>query len=278
MARRDDQARGGVALAEGGERPQHRLLFPFDGAAGDPQRARLAAILPQRATQRGRRHRLAQRVVLEVARDVDALRRSAHLQHPRAMRVGLHQEQVDLRQDVAQQRPCPPVARERAGRDTSVDHGDAGAAPPREMNEVRPDLGLHQHEQGRIQPVEDPRHRAGEVEGSEEDAVGAAQGVPRHRVPGERGRGDEHAMTGEKRLQRRNEDPRRQHLTHGDGVDPDRRSAGRRHVVGHPPHAIGQRPQVLPRAAALPQVERGGDGERDGQEEAVEKVHQRAEV
>ena len=51
---------------QGNENAATRLLFAFERAAGDPQRAGSGPVLAKRARHGGRRLRLAQRVVLEV--------------------------------------------------------------------------------------------------------------------------------------------------------------------------------------------------------------------
>ena len=242
MARRDHQPRAPGALGAGRRTPRA------------PPPLRPSTVLPATHSGRGSRPpgpaRGAARAASPARRSASYLRlpvtwtRSggrAHLQHPRAMRVALHQEEVDLGQHVAQQRPRPAVARERARRDAPVDHGDARAAPPRVVDEVRPDLGLHQHEEGRVRARSRTRRTGPAKSKGAKNTPSAPRTLSRATaLSGERGRGHEHAMAGESRLQRLDEDPRRQHLAHGDGVDPDRRPSGRRHVVGQAPHAVGR--------------------------------------
>ena len=68
----------------------------------------------------------------------------------------------------------------------------------------------------------------------------------------------------------------RERLPYGDGVDPDGGTVPRGLVRRRAAHAVGERAEVLPRAASLPEVEGGGGHERNAQEEAIKKIHQRA--
>ena len=59
----------------------------------------------------------------------------------------------------------------------AVDHRHGDAAPPRLVDEVGPDLRLHEDEQGGLQPVEGLPHGTLPVEGREEQPLGRAKAL-----------------------------------------------------------------------------------------------------
>ena len=168
MARRQDQqrARRRVGLARAVERAEHRRLLALHRAAGDEHR-------PVRRHAEEAQHALARprpcddgvgsssesnfRLPVTVMRAGSAprsIRRRADL-------LALHAEAIDVGEHAAEERPDQPVARDTTAYEmrpltiTVLTPRRAAVA-----QQVRPDLGLHHHEQARL----DDRQRAADDE------------------------------------------------------------------------------------------------------------------
>jgi hypothetical protein len=142
----DEEARLRHALAHPVEGGEHQLLLAPDRAPGHPQRPRRRAALEE-AREALRDPPGLDGVELEVARHLHAV--GGCSERPDALGVGLslHEEAVDLGEHRREEPPHALVAGERARRDAAVDEGDPGAAPPRLVDEVGPELRLDEDEE-----------------------------------------------------------------------------------------------------------------------------------
>ena len=78
---------------------------------------------------------------------------------------------------------------------------------------------------------------------------------------------------GKRCAQRAHQDPRRQHLAHRDGVDPDRGRSLRVQVGRQLAHALAEADAVLAGGASFPEEVGDGPHESNGEKSAVEAVH-----
>ncbi len=279
VARSDEQ--GGVrhAFQHAAKSREDQLLFSHRGAARDDQRPLRTRDPPEAALQRFRRRRRLGRVELQIARDLHARARPTERADAFGMGLCLHQEEVDFAEHAADEAAQQPIARERAFREAPVDHGHPRSPKMRLVDEIRPDLALHEHEEHGVEGAESGPHRPRPVERCIEQAV-RAHALRRDGIPRGRGGGEEDAQARKAILERRHERPRGEDLADRDRVDPHRpaaRSGGR---VGRSPHALAEGPRVLARGAALPEIERQCQDEAERQEDSVElvQVDSKAEV
>ena len=115
-----------------------------------------------------------------------------------------------------------PVARIGARRNPPVDDDGLDAAVAADPQQVRPDLGLHHHEQPRLHDVQRAADDERPVEREIEDGVDVLQAAPRDLLSGDRRGRQEQPEARIARLQVGGERARRQRLADRDGVDPDR--------------------------------------------------------
>jgi hypothetical protein len=276
MTRCEEEARAGNLLSHPLEGGQNRLLFPFHGAAGDDQRA-VVARRAQEVLEGLGGDRRTEGVELQVASDAHAIGRRPHVGDALGVSLSLHQEEVHLAEHAAQQRADPHVPGVGPARDPTVDHGYARAAPTSLVDQVRPDLRLHEHEQTGAQLPQGAAHGRRPIVGREEKAVCGAHVLLRDRAAGQGRRREEHEPGREALLERRHQRPGRQHLTHRDGVDPDRRLAGRaggrrENRCRQAAHPLAEGLEVLAGGPAPPKVDGGGQDEAHRQEDAVEEI------
>ena len=225
----------------------------------------------QECRQLGARAAVSEPVVLQIAGYAHSLRRRADGPCPLCVRLGLHQEQIDLRQHRRQERTHASIARERARRDAPVGDRDARAAPMRLRDQIGPKLGFHQHEQGRIHDVERAAHGRRPVKGRVEDAVSARQTAARQLLPCHGRRRHQHRVLRKPRLELRQQRPRGQHLSDRHGVDPDRARGGwiqgaRQTPAARPPAGVGAPAHEAPIGEVRKRQYKG-----DKQPEIVEK-------
>ena len=174
----------------------------------------------------------------------------------------------------AQEAADAAVAGERRRGDATVDDRDPGAAAVRLVDEVRPDLGLDEDEQRRVQGRQGPPHRARESRTARRRSRRRpAHALLGHRVAGHGGRGEVDRWFGKRSFRGRDQRPGGQHLPHRDRVDPDRAVAVDVEVDGQPPHPLAERPEVLAGGPPLPEEPREGEDEAEGEDDAIEEIH-----
>src|SRR5262249_27674934 len=268
---RDDEHGLAHALPHLVEGLQHELVLAGHRRARDPERP----APPPGGEDAGEAERgpaRLHRVELQVTGDGDALRRRAHLADPLRVRLALHQEEVDLGEHAREPALHEPVAREGPRGDAAVHEGDPRPAGVRLVDEVRPELRLHEEEERGVDGGEDLAHGAGEVEGGVEEPVYVPDALLGDRVAGHRGRREVDAVAREALLERGDQRSDRVHLAHGDGMDPDRAVAVEVQVDGQAPHPLAERAEVLAGGAALPEEPGQGEEEAEGEAEAVEVI------
>ena len=139
----------------------------------------------------------------------------------RAVSSVLADDLVDVRQHLPGQPPDPPVPTAGAFGEPRIDEGDRGARNPRRMDEVGPELGLHQ-EQG---PGRDAAHKTphspGEVVGRIAVVDDVSQPLDHLHAAGRRHRRDQEAVLGEPLLECPDHRRRADGLARRDGVKPD---------------------------------------------------------
>ena len=189
VSRCEDQAnrafQPGRDPAQGLRQPQ--VLVSMGRPADQHQTSIRSQPLPQVAGL-GPRCRQQDAVVFHVAGDVDLGPWDTQLQQSLLVAPILDAEdadQVELWQQPAHQM----VAAKTPLGDATVDHGHRNPPSGGGLQEVRPDLQLHQQHDARRDPVEGPTGKQAEVQGKVDDGVLAVL-LAGHLVPGGGGRGD----------------------------------------------------------------------------------------
>src|SRR5262249_24522470 len=134
----------------------------------------------------GNRRRNLQRIEFETAGHGHTPGIAAEFDETASGLLTLHAEPVDVRQHPAEEGANRAISRIRPRGDPTVDHDGLYPLLAANPQEVRPDLGLHHHEQARLDDVERASDDEREIEGEIEDAVDVLQISARHLLAGNR--------------------------------------------------------------------------------------------
>jgi hypothetical protein len=168
MARHDDQQRPRCGDAPP-RREQHRLLA-FTRRRGDDDAAAEAGAPGSAASEQAG---VGGDVVFQVADDADLAH--AGVAQAGGVGLGLRQRRGQALERRPQQRIDAPAALSAALAHARVGEQDRNAARRRDGEQVRPDLGFHQHADRRIGVLQEAAHRTGHVERQPELEVARAQ-------------------------------------------------------------------------------------------------------
>ena len=211
-------------------------------------------------------------VVLHVAGDGDARRIDAEVQQALLVGLVLHavpRDEVELRQQPAQQ----AVATEGLLADAAVDDRDRDVALARGLQEVGPDLQLHQQHAARPHPAERARREAGEVERVEHDRqVGML--LARDEVAVGRRRRQHDLQVGTFLPDARDQVVRRLDLADRHPVDPHHRLVAAQ--ARHEAHALARARALLRVGEPAPEQHRAPAQEAEQEERLVDRHGQPA--
>ena len=173
------------------------------------------------------------------------------------------QNAIDVVQDPRIEAAHELVARIRSRREPAVDDRRLDPAPPALAQQVRPDLGLHHHEEPRPDEIERAADEDAEVE-RESRRRPSTSCMCRRAIAARPASSSTDRMRRLRvaRAQIARERPRGQHFADRHGVNPDRRLRVHVERHGQVAHALGQAADVLPVSQRLIQ-EPGRDDERE---------------
>ncbi len=220
MARRDQQQRVREAAQYDRVRLEHGHLLALVRARRDPYRSLRSPVTAERRALFlcAGRHR---HVELEIADHRQTLRRGAELAQPLGIGGRLRGDEACVADRAAHQGADRTVAAQAARRQACIGDHDRNAVVLARHEQVRPDLGLHDHDDARPHAFEEPLDRRGQVvrQVDVEDAI--AEQVLHAFGAGRRDRRDHEPGVGVAAHQRLDQRHRGIDLADRHGVDPD---------------------------------------------------------
>ncbi len=213
-------------------------------------------------------------VELHAAEDLDALHRDPEGGPARHIPVEGHGGAVEQREDRGDERARLAVAALGAGGKAGVGKQYGDAAAFRQPDEVRPDLGLDQHQGAGIDETQDAPGDPGQIDRVVDDGQGIRRLLRGDPITGRGGGAEDDGAVrrgGAQGLEQLQGD---EDLAHADGVNPERTPApeARADLRGKAAEPLGKVPRQP--APAQPLDQKGGQAhqEENGQEEIVEGV------
>ena len=188
-----------------------------------------------------------------------------------ARRFGVLAEQVvDILQHGARQTGDAGIAAGGPFRQTGIDEAGGRAAPPRLVEDVRPQFGFHQHQRPRPDAAQEPGDNRGIVVGRVTVIDDVAQPVEDLLATGRRRGGHQEPPLGHPGLEAANHRRRPDRLSRGNRVEPDHVPSD---VVGHPAPAFVTSLGVSGLAPGPREQAQPDDGQGEQQQQVVDNAH-----